>query len=424
MSELLANPKICGACNRPGCDLKCACKLVFYCGEECQRAHWPTHKKDCRLAHAKKVKDAKREHGRDNFSVATARMQAGIAHQQQGRFRQAEQCYLEAHRVFTSLSREGNSISGHTVESILGHTCGVLGMLYKDMGRFDEAISMLKESIQIQRSTTGESSQQVGVALQSMGDLLYTQGKHEEALATLEEALVILTETAGKESDLVAAVLTEKGNSLVAMNRQDEARAMHEEALRIFRIAYGDDSSEVATSLNNLGNILFDTGMLVEARDNFEEALGIMRRVHGERHPSVAALFHGIATVLSRQGQFDEALKMFKKALKIKRKVLGEDHVDVAMGLDAMGNLLGRQGRYDEALEMYEKALAIYTRALGIDSRNSAVVHFNMAMAKEASGDPSSALESARESERIFKMHGANDQYSQKVAGLVRRLEA
>ena len=62
MSELLANPKICGACNKPGCSLKCACKLVFYCGEECQRAHWPTHKKDCRLALAKKVKDAKREH--------------------------------------------------------------------------------------------------------------------------------------------------------------------------------------------------------------------------------------------------------------------------------------------------------------------------------------------------------------------------
>ena len=74
MSELLANPKICGACNKPGCSLKCACKLVFYCGEECQRAHWPTHKKDCRLALAKKVKDAKREHGRDNAAVAEARL--------------------------------------------------------------------------------------------------------------------------------------------------------------------------------------------------------------------------------------------------------------------------------------------------------------------------------------------------------------
>ena len=89
MSELLANPKICGACNKPGCSLKCACKLVFYCGEECQRAHWPTHKKKCRLALAKKVKDAKRKHGRDNEAVAMARLEVGVAHEQQGRYREA-----------------------------------------------------------------------------------------------------------------------------------------------------------------------------------------------------------------------------------------------------------------------------------------------------------------------------------------------
>ena len=26
-----------------------ACRLDFYCGEECQKAHWPVHKKDCKI---------------------------------------------------------------------------------------------------------------------------------------------------------------------------------------------------------------------------------------------------------------------------------------------------------------------------------------------------------------------------------------
>src|SRR6056300_585073 len=126
MSELLANPKICGACNKPGCSLKCACKLVFYCGEECQRAHWPTHKKDCRLALAKKVKDAKREHGRDDEAVAIARMGAGFAHRDQGRFREAEQCYLEARRIFLEIYGEGHPASALVSE--------MLGQLYSLMG--------------------------------------------------------------------------------------------------------------------------------------------------------------------------------------------------------------------------------------------------------------------------------------------------
>src|SRR6056300_1680512 len=113
MLELLANPKICGACNKPGCSLKCPCKLVFYCGEECQRSHWPTHKKDCRLALAKKVKDAKREHGRDNEAVAEARTEAGRAHQDQGRFREAEQCFLEARRIYQEIYGEGHPASAH-----------------------------------------------------------------------------------------------------------------------------------------------------------------------------------------------------------------------------------------------------------------------------------------------------------------------
>src|SRR6056300_789433 len=134
MSELLANPKICGACSKPGCSLKCPCKLVFYCGEECQRAHWPTHKKDCRLAHAKKVKDAKREHGRDDEAVAKARQDAGIAHQNQGRFREAEQCYLEARRIDMEIHGEGNPVSALI-------SC-MLGDLYCSMGRYDESFAM------------------------------------------------------------------------------------------------------------------------------------------------------------------------------------------------------------------------------------------------------------------------------------------
>jgi len=110
-AELLSrlSSKLCEHCKKPGCTRKCACKLVFYCGEECQKADRPRHKTDCRKALAK-VEDAKKKHGMDHgmhhishllgygpsdTEVEIARVfQAGSTHEQQGRYREAEPYFL------------------------------------------------------------------------------------------------------------------------------------------------------------------------------------------------------------------------------------------------------------------------------------------------------------------------------------------
>lgn len=39
----------CGNCSKPDCQKRCSCcKLVYYCSDECQKAHWKTHKHSCR----------------------------------------------------------------------------------------------------------------------------------------------------------------------------------------------------------------------------------------------------------------------------------------------------------------------------------------------------------------------------------------
>lgn len=39
----------CDACGKAGpVTTCCRCKIAFYCGAQCQRAHWLTHEADCR----------------------------------------------------------------------------------------------------------------------------------------------------------------------------------------------------------------------------------------------------------------------------------------------------------------------------------------------------------------------------------------
>jgi tetratricopeptide (TPR) repeat protein len=96
--------------------------------------------------------------------------------------------------------------------------------------------------------------------------------------------------------------------------------------------------------------------------------------------------------------------------------VLGEDHKQFGESLESMGGIYAEQGKYHEAVEMYEEALAVYTRALGIDNEKNAEVLCNMAKHKALSGDVSGALESARESVRIYTKLGIDNQDSQQAS--------
>ena len=327
--------KLCENCKKPGCTRKCACKLVFYCGQECPKADRPKHKTDCRKALAK-VEDAKRKHGMDHgmdhishllgygpsgTEVEIARVfQAGCTHEQQGRYREAEPYFLEARRMTLEAWGEGHIA--------FGASSTTLGELYHRMGRYDEAAAMKQEGLRILRPTMGERSWEVGSALKSIGVTLYHQGKHEEALATLEEAHEILIEAVGTDHSTVAALLTAKGDCYHSVGRLDDARVV------------------------------------------YVEALHIRRRVHGEEHPCVALAFANIAGILSKQGQHDEAVEMYSKALAIYSRALGIDDREVAMVHRNMATVKHRSGDVAGALESAREAVRIYNK-LGITDTTS-----------------------------------------------------
>jgi tetratricopeptide (TPR) repeat protein len=410
MSDLLKNPKICGACDKPGCKQWCACKLVYYCGAECQGKHWPTHKEGCTIWLAKKISKARMEHGNDSLEVSEALFEGAEELRSQGRYRDAEKRYLNALRIAAELLGEESFLVGQGSRG--------LGRLYVEMGRYDEAMEKFLGSYQIMRIEKGERSIEAADVLCDFGTTLRSQGKSEEALSRLEEAQSILEEAVGPEHPYLCRAIGGKAMCFDEMGRLQEARAAYEEVHRINLRVDGD----VADSHKNLGNIFLHLGMLDEAKADFEQLLKIMRRVHGERHPHVANAFNGIAHVLRHQGNHDEAIEVYKKALKIRRRVLGEDHKKVAESLDNIGFVYFDQAKYGEALEMFREALEVFRRALGIDHEQNALVLYNISKAQFSSDDPFGGLQSIREANRIYTLLGINNEQSRNAAALLSNL--
>ena len=50
--------KPCGHCGKPEGKQRCSrCKVVYYCGRECQRAHRPEHREACRAAMGREAEE-------------------------------------------------------------------------------------------------------------------------------------------------------------------------------------------------------------------------------------------------------------------------------------------------------------------------------------------------------------------------------
>jgi tetratricopeptide (TPR) repeat protein len=412
MADLLPNPRICGGCGAGGCGLKCNCKTVHYCGKECQRKDWPVHKLSCIARLDKKLKEAKREHGKDAPKVGEARYNAGLNHRLHGRYGDAERCFLEARRILLKYCSENPG----QFDYILGDVHKELAQTYLQMERFDQALENGEKSAEVYRRTLGERSREAVDALQRIGTIYRCQGKIEKALETTEESLKILIETVGPEHHLVANAYSTMGICYGQMKRLDEARATHEEALRIYRMMGGDGtdpknggSFAVATALGNLGILLCEQQKYDEARANYEEALGIFRRIHGEKHPTVADCFLNIGRILTAKGQFEEALKMCSKGVRIKRKTQGHDFKGMTQTLLEMAEMAKELGRIDQVVEFYEEVLASRERTNVTENAMTARAYFNLSRARYMSGDIIEAIRRAKECVKVYSELGIDD---------------
>jgi tetratricopeptide (TPR) repeat protein len=417
MASVVENPKLCTTCMAPDCELKCPCKQVYYCGRACQKRDWNRHKNKCAIALANNVKKAKKEHGKQDVAVADARKEAGHGHVQEGRYGLAEQCYLEARRVYLAAQGEEHfNMAEIDME---------LGQLYYFQGRHEESLEILTRALRIFRLTV-DNSPWVASCLGQIGRTLQSQGRLDEALKRLKEARGIFNATIGAEQPAVAKILGDMGHCYRMQGKIEKSIELHTEALRIKRITCGDDSEEVCVSLSNLAQLMSGQGMFAEAMELFEKSLEVTRRLHGEKHSQVGSQLNNIANILADQGQHDDALKMYKKSLKIARRThRDDDHVDVADTLLNIATVLQDQEKFGEALPVFEETLGIYNRVNGIDCRQNAKVLRGIALCKGALQDMEGALVNIREAVRISELRGGpGDEDLTENVRLLRELES
>ena len=166
---------------------------------------------------------------------------------------------------------------------------GLIGRVYFEIGNYDQAETMQRAALAINRRFFGQDSPATAASLNDLGLALFREGDLAEAESILKEALDIRRRYFGDENADVAASLNDLATVLRHEAKHSESEALIRKGLDIRQKLFGTESLEVTYSLHNLSVVLGDEGKRLEAEATAREMLAMRRKLLGPQDPLLAA---------------------------------------------------------------------------------------------------------------------------------------
>jgi tetratricopeptide (TPR) repeat protein len=235
-----------------------------------------------------------------------------------------------------------------------GWVCNNLGIAYKSLGQYQEALNFYQQSLEIKREidvAEGTESDRNGEAnsLSNLGNVYCRLGQYQEALNFHQQSLAIRREIGNRNGE--ANSLNNLGNVCNLLGQYQEALNFHQQSLVIER-EIGDHQGE-ATSLMNLGNVYDSLGKYQEALNFYQQSLAIKREI-GDLNGEASSL-NNMGNVNYSLGEYQEALNFYQQSLVIEREI--GDIWGEGASVYNIGLALAHLDQNDNALKHFQQAL-------------------------------------------------------------------
>jgi tetratricopeptide (TPR) repeat protein len=248
---------------------------------------------------------------------------------------------------------------------------------------YREAEVLLGRALALAEQGRPECDQRIAV-WNELGVLYKSMGRFDEASEVYGRSLTLAGKQARHADDAVMATLYHNLGGLEhARERYAAGEPLARRAVAIRERLLGPDHPEVAKDLAALAALLDGQGKRQEAAASLIRALGILERTYGPDDYEVAVSLNNLAALRYAEGDRAEALRLYRRALAIKEERLGPDHPDVATTLNNMAVLQKAQGDRREAAKLYGRALGIFEKSLGAEHPKTIACRDNYARLRE-----------------------------------------
>lgn len=208
----------------------------------------------------------------------------------------------------------------------LAHALNELGLVCKDLARYDEARDLYERALALLNETPEAHPGDIATLLHNLGGIAHARGEWAAAEAHARRGLDLRRASGPGDDEALAADMVALGAILDAREKYAEAERLYLDALTIFEREPDANAVDISVALNDLGASYAQQGMLPAAVATLDRAVEIKRRVLGSEHHSLGRTLNNLAVVHERLADHERAAMLYAAALNILERSLGAEH--------------------------------------------------------------------------------------------------
>lgn len=227
------------------------------------------------------------------------------------------------------------------------------GVLSIDRGQFDQAISLLNESIEIRIAASGSEDTLLAMTYNGLGNLFFFKGDYDGALSSYTRAYELALKRKIPEDADLAMFIQNTGIIYAQKGDYEKAETAFANSLRINERIMAQDAPDLAMLYLNMGRLLILAYKDNEALEYYDRAEEILLKKVGLNHPDLAGIYLNKGQIYVHMADYEKALIFFNKVLAIATENFGPGHPMILSANMNIGYIHEKKGDFENALKYY-----------------------------------------------------------------------
>ncbi|MEM7370028.1 MAG: CHAT domain-containing tetratricopeptide repeat protein [Bacteroidota bacterium] len=285
-----------------------------------------------------------------NFHHGDCFIQLGLIAKRERDFRTAMQ-------YFHALLGIPLGISDDT-DHLLVKAYGNIGLTYYNLNDLDSSILSLEKVLEILGDKEGQRSlENQAKTLANIGVLYKNRGRFREAIRyyqRAEQIFVLLEDTSQRHS-----IVDNLGEAYKYIGEYEKSISYLLEAIAFASTNNGPSHVGLIRLFSNLAEAYLAKGDVLQALQYYQQGLAIFDQHYDRSSYRGAVIFYGLGDCYLAKKEFDKAQYWYTRLLENARKERGENSMEVAFSCAYLGKFYLKRKDYQQSLDYYKKALQI-----------------------------------------------------------------